>query len=268
VESGGAYADLTLHAALRECSLSPRDRALATDLVYGTLRYRGRLDFLLGFVLDREFAKIEPRVATLLRLGAYQIAFCQRIPNSAAVDQAVRCAHSIGAQRAAGFVNAVLRRLSSRASQIPLPLLADDPRGHLTHALSLPSWLAERFLDRYGAHQAARLAEALLQIPPLTVRANPLRGGREALLAELRQRHPQAMPTPLSPLGIRLEHAGDPGREPALREGRLTVQDEGSQLVVELLEPRSGEPGAGGRSVFRGRGAATQPRRSLEARRR
>ena len=241
VDRAGSYADLALHAALRESSLGPLDRALATELVYGTLRYRGRIDFLLGFVVDREFAKIEPRVVKLLRLGAYQVAFCDRIPVSAAVDQTVRCARAVGAERAAGFINAVLRRLSGSLPQITLPSLEADPLGHLTHALSLPPWLAMRLLERLGPDEAARLAEALLQVPPVTVRANPQRGSRDALLAELRERHPQATATRLSPLGIRLGHAGDPGREPALREGRLTVQDEGSQLVVELLAPRAGE---------------------------
>jgi 16S rRNA (cytosine967-C5)-methyltransferase len=241
VERAGAYADLALRAALGRAALAPADRALATELVYGTLRWRGRLDFLLSFVLDRDFGKLEPRIATILRLGAYQLARTERIPASSAVDQSVRLARAVGAERAAGFVNAVLRRLAGQVAEIPLPRLEDDPLGHLTHALSLPSWLAERWLALHGPAEAAELAGALAEVPPLVVRANPQRTTRGALLAELRTRRPGAEPTRFAPLGVRLGHGGDPGSEPAFLAGRFTVQDEGSQLVVELLDPQPGE---------------------------
>ncbi len=240
VESG-AYADLALHSSMGRTPLGSADRALVTELVYGTLRWRGKLDYLLSFAVDRDFAKLEPRVATLLRLGAYQILFSDRIPDSAAVDQSVRCAHAAGLDRAAGLVNAVLRRLSRRAEQIPLPSLETDPKGHLTHALSLPPWLAERLLDHFGAEEAAAFAAASNAVPPLVARVNPVRGTREALLEELRPRMPEVKPCERAPLGIRLGHRGDPGRDPAFMAGRFTIQDEASQLVVELLDPQPGE---------------------------
>jgi len=241
VERTGAYADLALRPALARSPLSSADRALATELVFGTLRWRGRLDHLLAHVLDRELAKLEPGVSAALRLGAYQIIFTDRIPDHAAVDETVRCLRAAGRVRATGLANAVLRRLAAQGREIPLPRLDDDPVGHLSHALSLPAWLALRWLERFGAAEAAALAAALNRVPPLTVRANPLRVRREALLAELRDRHPAARPCALAAEGIRLEDRGDPGREPAFVEGRFTVQDEASQLVVDLLDPRPGE---------------------------
>ena len=110
VEAAGAFADLTLRAALGRSDLAPRDRAFVTDLVYGTLRWRGRLDHALSAVSDRPLADLEPGVRTLLRMGAYQILMQTAVPASAAVDQSVRCARSHGLGRAAGFVNAVLRQ--------------------------------------------------------------------------------------------------------------------------------------------------------------
>jgi 16S rRNA (cytosine967-C5)-methyltransferase len=241
VDQGGAYADLALRAALARSPLGAGDRALVTELVYGTLRWRGRLDFLLSCVLDRDFGKLELQVATLLRLGAYQVLFAERIPAPAAVDQTVRCARAVGADRAAGLVNAVLRRLAAQREALALPGLETDPLGHLTHALSLPSWLAARWLARLGPAEAAALAAASNAVPPLVARANPRRTTRDALLAELRARFPDAEPARLAPLGVRLGHRGDPGRDPAFVEGRFTLQDEGSQLVVELLAPVPGE---------------------------
>jgi len=241
VERAGAYADLALHAALRRSHLAPVDRALATELVYGTLRWRGRLDFLLSRVLERDFSTLEPLVLTLLRLGAYQIVFTRNVPDPAAVDQTVRCARAVGAERATGLVNGVLRRLVRVHQKIPLPDLVEDPLGHLTGVLSLPPWIAERWLEIFGAEEAAMLATASNSVPPLTARVNPLRSTRQALIEELAPRLPDARPCQLAPRGVVLGHRGHPAHDPAFLEGRFTIQDEASQLVVAYLEPKLGE---------------------------
>jgi 16S rRNA (cytosine967-C5)-methyltransferase len=209
--------------------------------VYGTLRWRGRLDFLLSQVLDRDFESLEPLVATLLRLGAYQIVFTESVPDSAAVDQTVRCARAVGAERATGLVNAVLRRLARIHDTIPLPDLTEDPLAHLTGVLSLPPWIAERWLEIFGAEEAATLAKASNSVPPLTARVNPLRSSRRALIEELGPRLPDARPCRLAPRGVVLGHRGHPAHDPAFLEGRYTIQDEASQLVVAYLEPKPGE---------------------------
>jgi 16S rRNA (cytosine967-C5)-methyltransferase len=241
VERGAAFADLALHAGLRSGGLGVRDRALATELVCGTLRWRGRLDWLLARVIPRPFESLESPVRTLLRLGAYQIVFLEGVPAPAAVDQAVRAARAIGVERAAGLVNAALRRLAREHASIALPSLEDDPVGHLTHALSLPEWLARRWLEAFGPAEAAALAAACNEVPPLTVRANALRGDRDALLEALRPRWPEARPCAFAPAGIVLGRGGNPAADPAFAEGRFAVQDEGSQLVVALLDPQPGE---------------------------
>jgi 16S rRNA (cytosine967-C5)-methyltransferase len=241
VERAGAYADLALHAALRRSRLAPADRALATELVYGTLRWRGRLDFLLSRVLERDFDTLEPLVATLLRLGAYQIVFTRSVPDYAAVDQTVRCARAVGAERATGLVNGVLRRLARIHERIPLPDLMDDPVGHLTGVLSLPPWIAERWLEIFGAEEAAMLAKASNSVPPITARVNPLRSSRQVLIEELAPRLPDVRPCRLAPRGVVLGHRGHPAHDPAFLEGRFTIQDEASQLVVAYLEPKPGE---------------------------
>jgi 16S rRNA (cytosine967-C5)-methyltransferase len=241
VELEGAFADLTLRAEIGRAGLLPRERALATELVYGTLRMRGRLDFLLGHVLDEPLAALEPGVVCALRLGAYQIACLDRIPERAAVDETVRGLRAIGLGRATGLANAVLRRLAERWRAIELPRLDDDPVSHLRDALSLPDWLAERWVARFGPDEAAALAQALLAVPPRCVRANLRRTTRAALLAALRPRFPEAEACRFATAGIRLGARGDAVRDPLFAEGLFTVQDEASQLVVDLLDPRPGE---------------------------
>jgi 16S rRNA (cytosine967-C5)-methyltransferase len=241
VEASGAYADLALHAALQHGDLDARDRGFATELAYGTLRWRGHLDFLLASALDRPLERIDPRLRNVLRLGAYQLAFCDRVPDAAAVSESVRLARGVGLARAAGLVNATLRRLARERERIAPPSLAADPVGHLVDALSLPRWLAERWIEAFGAEQAAALAAASNAPPPRSVRANRLRATRDALLAELRERFPDARPCRFAPDAIALGRRGDPTADAAFRDGRMTVQDEASQLVVELLDPQPGE---------------------------
>ena len=208
VQRAGAYADVLLHSTLARSGLSAPDRAFATELVYGTLRWRGRLDHLLGRCLDRDLEKLEPLVATALRLGAYQIVVEDRVPTSAAVDESVRCLRAAGVERATGLANAVLRRLAADLDKIPEPKLVDDPLGHLMHALSLPQWIARRWIEQYGPEEAAALARASNQPPPLTVRANRRRTSRESLLAEMRERFPEARACTYAVDGIVLGRRG------------------------------------------------------------
>lgn len=241
VDRTGAYADLALHAAFDRNSLQSRDRAFATELAYGTLRWRGRLDYLLSQVLDRGFDKLEPPVASLLRLGAYQLAFVDGVPAAVAVAESVRLAQAVGLDRASGLVNAVLRRLSERIDTLELPSLESEPLAHLTHTLSIPAWLAKRWLAEFGPDEAAALALASNQVPPRTVRANRCHVHRDALLDELQTRFPDAHPCLYATDGIVLGRKGDPARDPAFLAGYFTIQDEASQVVVELLDPQHGD---------------------------
>lgn len=239
VERVRAYADVALHHTLAQSNMASADRRLTTDLVYGTLRWRGRIDFVLAAALDRGLDSIEPLVLTTLRMGAYQILFSDRIPDTAAVDEAVRCTRALGAERATGLVNATLRRVARENEGVVFPSWQDEPLAHLEHALSVPAWIAERWLADHGP-EARALAEACNHPPPHTIRANPQKNSRDELLAELRQEFPEARPCTLASRGIVLGRSGDAGRDPLFREGRYTVQDEASQAVVDLLAVEPG----------------------------
>ena len=241
VQASSAYADVLLHAALARSELSGPDRAFATELVYGTLRWRGRIDYYLAHCLDGRLEDLEPLVASALRLGGYQILCSERVPTTAAVDESVRCVRAGGAERATGLVNAVLRRLAREHPKIVPPSLDTDPLGHLVHVRSLPEWIAQRWIQLFGVEQAARLAEASNAPPPLVARANPLRASRQQLLDEVLERFPSARACAYARHGIQLGRRGNAALDPAFLGGRMSVQDEGSQLVVDLLAPEAGE---------------------------
>ncbi|HKK00942.1 MAG TPA: 16S rRNA (cytosine(967)-C(5))-methyltransferase RsmB, partial [Desulfuromonadales bacterium] len=233
------YADLALDAALKRSSLDPRDRALATELVYGVLRQRGRLDFALARCCRQSLARLEPDALLLLRLGTYQLLALDRVPASAAVNETVSLARRLGLERVTGFLNGVLRALSRRQEDIPWPSREKEPRTYLEHTLSLPGWLAERWLAELG-DEAFPFAEALLRPAPFSLRVNTLKTNRETLLAALAEAGYSALPTVFAPEGVAVTARGQ-GPLPGGEEGWFQVQDEASMLIPHLVAPRPGE---------------------------
>ena len=239
VETDAAFADLALDAELQRRPLAPRDAALATELVYGTLRWQRYLDWILAPHSRRRLPTLDPRVRVLLRMTAYQIAFLERVPAFAAVNDAVTLARR--APGVDGYVNAVLRAFARRGAAEREPTPPRDPVDALATRCSFPTWLAARWVARYGGEEAEALMRALNARPPLTVRVNTLRTSRDQLAARLaeEERVPTRV-TPLAPEGLVVEDGGDPGGWRVFAEGACVVQDEASMLVARLLEPAAG----------------------------
>ncbi len=237
----GAYADLTLSAELdRNPALDRRERALATELVYGVLRRRGRLDFVLRQCSRQPLRKLEPAVLRLLRLGAYQLLELDRVPVRAAVHATVELARRIGLHRATGFVNGVLRTLDRDRHKLPWPDPVQAPADYLEQVLSLPGWLGGLWLDQFGPEEALALAAAMADPAPFTLRVNTLRGDREEFLALLRENGYEAAATLFSPEGVVLQRRGNEPL-PETLAGWYQVQDEASMLIAHLLRPEPGE---------------------------
>lgn len=239
VERDRAFADLALEAALDRARLDPRDAALCTEIVYGTLRWRRYLDWRLAPHLRRPLARLDPWVRAVLRLTAYQLLFLDRVPRWAAVDEAVSAARL--KSRSAGpaeFVNAVLRAFTRAPTP---PRLPADPVEAPAIRWSFPDWMAARWIARYGPEEAERLMAALNERPPVTIRANTLRISREDLAARLRDEElAETDPTRLAPEGLTVRR-GAVGRWAAFTSGWCTIQDEASMLIGRLLDPQPGE---------------------------
>lgn len=240
VDERKAYADILLDHALKTARLSPQDRALLTQLIYGTLRWRGKLDWRLSRVLQRPLAGMNGYLRNLLRLTLYQLFFLDRIPDYAAVNEGVELAKRRSGGKAAGLVNAVARRLL-REKDRP----EDLPEGAAAQRLSVqwshPEWLVKRWLDYFGTEETEALLRADNEEPPLVLRANRLKGDREALLRKLGKAGVEAVPSPWSPQGIILKTGSPVAKLPGFAEGLFQVQGEASQLVAFLLDPKPGE---------------------------
>jgi 16S rRNA (cytosine967-C5)-methyltransferase len=242
VETEGAFADLALDAELTRAAAGPRDAALATELVYGTLRWQRYLDWILAPHSRRPLARLDPRPRVLLRMTAYQLAYLERIPPFAAVDDAVSLARPRARPGVPEFVNAVLRSFARRGPREREPAPPPDALDALAVRCSFPTWLAGRWVGRYGVEDAGALMRALNERPPLTVRANTLRTTRSALAARLRDEDRlDTTPTVHAPEGLIAAPGGRPAAWQAFADGALVVQDEASMLVARLLDPRPGD---------------------------
>jgi len=242
VETDAAFADLALEAETTRRHVAARDIGLATELIYGTLRWQRYLDWILAPHSRRRLDALDARVRVLLRMTAYQLVFLERVPAFAAVNDAVSLARR-GARGAAEYTNAVLRAFARRGAREREPAPPRDPIDALATRCAFPTWLAARWVARYGAPEAETLMRAMNERPPLTLRVNTLRLSREALAARLAAEDDVATrPTPLAPEGLVTERAaGTPARWRAFADGACVVQDEASMLVARLLEPHAGD---------------------------
>lgn len=237
VEAQDAYSDIVLDKLYKQHKIPEKERALATELTYGVLRWQLLLDHYLRLVTDRPLAKIERQALIALRLGAYQIMKLDRIPAPAAVNESV----SLAPPRARGFVNAVLRSLASKKDRLKGPETIDDGLKRIAVTHSHPRWLVKEWAERLGKESTAELCSANNQRPPLTLRVNTMRTGRGAFLRLLEAEGIKAEPGRWSPLAVViLKHMPVPDI-PGYDEGLFAVQDEASQLVPLVLAPRPHE---------------------------
>jgi 16S rRNA (cytosine967-C5)-methyltransferase len=222
--------------------LCGRDRALFTAMVYGVLRWRSRLDHIIAHFSNTPIQKIEPGVLNIVRLGLFQIIYLDRIPDSAAVNTSVELTKQIGASRAAGFVNALLRKSAANYSGVPFPVFETDPVAFLSVVQSLPGWLAQRWLKRFDKETLMLLCNTINSIPPITIRTNTLKTTREQLILSLESQVERIEATTAAPDGIKLisPQCSIPDL-PAFINGWFQVQDEAAQLVSLLLNPQPGE---------------------------
>jgi 16S rRNA (cytosine967-C5)-methyltransferase len=221
---------------LDERGLTGRDAALATELGYGTLRAAGTLDEIIGACLDRPLGGLQPEVLDLARLGSYQ-ALRTRVPPHAAVDTTVQLARHVGMARAAGLLNAVLRRVTADTWDTWTDRLgsAASPLRRLALRTAHPEWIAGAFAAALGEDPGGELAETTAALtadderPSTHLIAWPGRLDRAALAAES-----GGEPGPFSPYAVRLS-GGNPAALRSVRARRAAVQDEGSQLCALAL---------------------------------
>ncbi|MBE6672068.1 MAG: 16S rRNA (cytosine(967)-C(5))-methyltransferase RsmB [Ruminococcaceae bacterium] len=232
LEKEGRYSNLETDLTLKKEQLSQKDRALYTLLVYGVIERRVTLDYVLGQFSSKPIDDLDPEVRCLLRLGAYQILFCDRIPESAAVNESVKIANDVR-RSASGYVNGVLRSLCKGKEGIRYPEKEKDPIAWLSVKYGYPMPMCELFVRDHGIERTASLFAAFEGNDGTTLRVNTLRITREELAQRLAERGIHSEKTPYSPHGLKVKCAVSELSE--LADGLCFVQDEASQLCATVL---------------------------------
>jgi 16S rRNA (cytosine967-C5)-methyltransferase len=279
-EEAGAHLRETLEELFRESpGLSPRDRAFCRELAGGVVRRLNTLDWAIALFAGWDSAdgvrgltarasapqagsassavqKLSAHVRNILRLGACQVLYmADRVPPYAAVHEAVESAKKHSRPGVASFVNGLLRNLERHSRSLPWPDEAADPVAALSLKHSHPAWLVRRWLERFGAEECAALLRKNNETPWMSVRVNTLKHDRAGLFRRLIAEDAEPELSRLSLDGIKFREAPALSELKSFREGGFQVQDEASQLAVDVLDPRPGETvadlcaGPGGKST-------------------
>ena len=236
---GGKYSNLEVDSAIKKYGFAGSDRAFFTALVYGTVEKRITLDYVISRFSSKPVEKLEPKVLDILRLGAYQILFLDRIPDSAACNESVEIAKYYTHKGTSGFVNGVLRAVSRGKNDIPYP--EKGTIGYLSVRYACPEWLCRMWTEDYGYEKCESILSGINRNPRITLRVNTLKTDRETLKKRLAEDGISSSEAVLSPYGLILDEFTPIGDVTALAEGLCFVQDEASQLCAAAVDARPGD---------------------------
>ena len=236
VDRANAWSDGSLKRTIAKNKLDSREAALATRLSYGVVQNKMLLDYYISCYCTQKAEKLEPVIRNILRIGGYQILFMDKIPHRAAVNEAVEQTKKNKREKAAGMVNAVLRKFV--ANWMNMPAL---PNGSTAEYLSVryshPLWLVKRLMNLLGAEETEAFLQQNNEIVPTTIQVNPLKTTAEELAAELTQSGVSGEKHPWLSGCFEVSGTGDLENLPAFTEGRFMVQDAAARLVANIAQP-------------------------------
>lgn len=236
-----SYADRLLDASFAKYRLSGRDRALASEIVYGTLRWKKWLDYVLSRAYHKDWSNVPERIKYILETGLYQILFMDKIPEHAAVNESVKIATREKGKMWGGIVNGMLREIIRYPDLLQEPSVAENPVRSIAIRWSHPEWLVERWIDAWGLDRTLSICKANNMRPRIGVRVNRIRTDREGVSDILRKQGVEAEPSPLLDDFLIADKGGVLLRSPEFRRGLISVQDESAGLVALLMNPKPGE---------------------------
>ena len=232
IEKEGAYSNLAVAEGLKTAELTPQDKALATALIYGVLDRKITLDFILSKFLKTPVSKTEPFTLAVLRTALYQIKYMDKIPESAAVNEAVKIMKSSKFSRNSGFVNGVLRSVLRTEVTLPQGENAED----LSVKYSCPLWIVESFLKDYGVEDTKALLEESLKPAGTVLKVNTVKTDIENVKSKLSD-----IPFKEGENSLELVKGIDISKSELYKEGLVYVQDYASQRAVATLDPKKGD---------------------------
>lgn len=228
----GAYSNIALSNELNNSDLNDKDKALATELVYGTLRKLNTLDMIIkSFVKD--IKEMNKRTLNILRVAIYQMQFLDKVPSYAACNEAVELAKTVS-EKDSKLVNGILRNYSQKEGVIELEFV--NKIGEMAYEFSFAPWMIRMFIKQYGEPETLRILHGLNKKPKVTVRVNNLKGDYEDIFEELQGLDYDVEEGFICPEAICINNGRAIDKNPVFQEGKITVQDESAMLVAPLLE--------------------------------
>ena len=234
VEKNGAFPGMELKKQLAASDLAPVDRGFATELVYGVIKNRTRLDYIISKYSKQKIKKISDWIINILRMGVYQIIFLDKIPLSAAVNESVKLAKRYGHQASSGFVNGVLRNVG-RSGDVQYP----NGREYYEIFYSHPKWLCDMLFEQYG-DEAKVIIENNNKVPFTTVRVNVLKTNAEDVTKALIEKGVTVENTKCENV-LKISDFGDVSKLPEYKDGLITPQGLSSYMAANAVEPKKGE---------------------------
>lgn len=239
INEEGAYANLALDKALLAYpDLDRRDKGLITEIVYGSVKYRGRLDYILNQYAQTKVNKMNVWVRNILRTALYQMLFLDKIPVSAAVDEAVNLAKEKAPKGSDKFVNGVLRNIERNREKLTYPHKGKQPVQYLSVWYSFPQWIIERLVKQYGVKQAEQLCQYFNEPAPLWIRTNTLKINRAELQQQLNDLDLAVIISENCEEGLKFTQGVNLHQLELFQKGYFTVQDESSMLVAGTASPK------------------------------
>ena len=233
IEKDSAYSNITLGAFLKDTEFTSEDKKLVSALVYGVLDRRITLDYVLSCFMKTPLKKTAPFTLQVLRCALYQIMFMDKIPDSAAVNEAVKLIKGSKENRNSGFVNAVLRSVLRAENLLPE---GDSPEA-LSVRYSCPIAIVKSFIEDYGADNAVSLLEEALKAPPVTLRTNTTKLSTSSLISKLKELDICCEEGDIEN-SVVLTKGIDIGNNELYKKGFFHVQDYASQRAVAVLNPK------------------------------
>lgn len=241
INQNGAYANIALNKYLEDEKLRSIDRAFATELVYGCIKWKLTIDRVIAAYSSIRLEKLSPWILNILRLGTYQILKMTRVPVSASCNESVKLAGRYGHKASAGFVNGILRNIARNGANIAVPTKETDLTGYLSVTYSYPKWMVEKLVGIFGEEFGESLLEAGNSTPETTVRTNTLKTSPEELIQLLNEEGVSAVPGKYVKEAVVLKSNASIGRLEAFNNGLFQVQDESSMLSSMALNPEAGD---------------------------
>ncbi|MCL4509644.1 MAG: 16S rRNA (cytosine(967)-C(5))-methyltransferase RsmB [Bacteroidetes bacterium] len=241
IERTDSYLDKLLDFELRNSDLSKLDKSFLTELVNGTIRWKVKIDYVISQFYRGDYSKLDINIKNAIRLAMYQIMLLERVPQSAAVNEAVEFIKKLRGQYLANLVNAILRTAIRKLNFVEYPSVEDDPVKALSVVHSFPTWLVRRFVNRFGVYETEQLLAALNDRPRLSIRVNTDRISVDRIASEFESRGLRVSRAQFIPNFLYVEGLSRIGELESFKAGHFTVQDESAGLVSKLLDPHPGE---------------------------